>query len=186
MKNSELFINKIQLKMQNKYNNYLNPMDSLLNPLSCMRKIFLLLCMLASMAGYGQDPSKIVPVAPNAASLGKYGDIPVSLHTGVPNISIPIYEVKNKDLSLPISLSYHSSGIRVAETASWVGLGWALNAGGVITRTVQGMPDEGNGVTSLGYYIANPSYNLPADINPRKCGQKRKNKAESYWWGLYS
>ncbi|SFF17126.1 hypothetical protein [Thermoflexibacter ruber] len=167
MKNSELFINKIQLKMQNKYNNYLNPMDSLLKVQGALRKISFLFCMLASMAGYGQDPNKILPVAPNAASLGKYGDIPVSLHTGVPNISIPIYEVKNKDLSLPISLSYHSSGIRVAETASWVGLGWALNAGGVITRTVQGQPDEGKGIgqnmfASTGYYDI--GYTLPPDI----------------------
>lgn len=79
----------------------------------------------------------------NAASLGKYGDIPVSYHTGTPEISIPIYTVKQGSLSLPISLSYHSSGIRVSEVASWVGLGWSLNAGGVVTRTIHGGPDDG-------------------------------------------
>jgi YD repeat-containing protein len=80
----------------------------------------------------------------NAASLGKYGDIPVSYHTGTPEISIPIYTVKQGSLSLPISLSYHSSGVRVSEVASWVGLGWSLNAGGMITRTVHGGPDDGS------------------------------------------
>jgi hypothetical protein len=80
---------------------------------------------------------------PNAASLGKYGDIPVSYHTGVPEISIPIYTIREGQLSVQISLSYHSSGIKVSETASWVGLGWSLNAGGMITRTVNGGPDEG-------------------------------------------
>lgn len=84
-----------------------------------------------------------IPPSPNAASLGKYGDIPVSYHTGIPNISIPIYEIKDGDVSLPVSLSYHASGIRVSEVASWVGLGWALNAGGVITRSIQHGPDEG-------------------------------------------
>lgn len=80
--------------------------------------------------------------SPNAASLGKYADIPVNYHTGIPQISIPIYTIKEGPLSLPISLSYHASGLKVMETASWVGAGWSLNAGGVITRTVQGAPDE--------------------------------------------
>jgi YD repeat-containing protein len=81
--------------------------------------------------------------SPNAASLGKYGDIPVSYHTGVPEVFIPIYTIQEGSLSVPVSLSYHSSGIRVDEIASWVGLGWSLNAGGMITRSVHGGPDEG-------------------------------------------
>ncbi len=80
--------------------------------------------------------------SPTAASLGKYGDIPVSYHTGIPNIDIPFYTVKAGPLSLPIGLSYHASGLKVMEPASWVGAGWSLNAGGVITRTVVGQPDE--------------------------------------------
>ncbi len=80
--------------------------------------------------------------SPEVAGLGKYIDIPVSLYTGVPKISIPLYQIKVNDFILPISLSYHSSGIKVEEVASWVGLGWTLNAGGVITRAVKGIPDD--------------------------------------------
>src|ERR1700722_12616602 len=80
--------------------------------------------------------------SPNAAALGKFGDIPVGYHTGVPQIGIPFYTVQAGPLKLPISLDYHASGIKCMEPASWVGTGWALNAGGVITRTVQGQPDE--------------------------------------------
>jgi len=57
------------------------------------------------------DLKEPIPPTPNAAAFGKYSDIPVSLHTGVPNISIPIYTIQEGPLSLPISLSYHSSGI---------------------------------------------------------------------------
>ncbi|MBL7818777.1 MAG: RHS repeat-associated core domain-containing protein [Saprospiraceae bacterium] len=80
--------------------------------------------------------------APNAAALGKYGDYSVGNFTGVPDISIPIYTVQEGSLSLPIGISYHASGLKVAEMASWVGAGWALNAGGIITRTVLGIKDE--------------------------------------------
>ena len=86
--------------------------------------------------------STVIPPSPTAAALGKYGEIPVSLYTGVPNISIPLYEIQEGDIKLPISLSYHASGIKVEEVASNVGLGWSLNAGGVITRTVRGLPDD--------------------------------------------
>ena len=115
--------------------------------------VWLLVAVFGSVA-QGQDPTQggqptkvsIMPPSPTAAALGKYGDIPVSLYTGTPTISIPIWEVKGKQVSLPISMSYHASGVKVEEVASWVGMGWSLNAGGVITRTVKGLPDEhGNG-----------------------------------------
>jgi hypothetical protein len=68
--------------------------------------------------------------------------MPVSEAAGTPSISIPLYEIRSDSLTLPLSLSYHASGIRVMDQASWAGLGWALNAGGVITRQVRGLPDE--------------------------------------------
>jgi hypothetical protein len=80
--------------------------------------------------------------SPTAASLGKFGDIPISYYTGVPSISIPLFTAKGKTLELPISLDYHASGIKVEEVGGWVGAGWALEAGGVITRTVHGIVDE--------------------------------------------
>jgi hypothetical protein len=93
--------------------------------------------------------------SPTAAALGKYGDIPISYHTGIPNIDIPLYTVESGSLKLPISLSYHASGLKVQEPASWVGAGWSLNAGGVITRTVMGQPDESgtnSGAQTNGFY----------------------------------
>ncbi|WDF80742.1 hypothetical protein PQ469_12065 [Mucilaginibacter sp. KACC 22773] len=41
-------------------------------------------------------------------------------------------------------MSYHAGGIKVQETPSWTGAGWALFAGGQITRTIKGAPDDAN------------------------------------------
>ena len=98
---------------------------------------------------------EIVPPSPNAASLGKYGEIPVNYYTGTPNINIPLYDIPAGEFTVPISISYHASGIKVEEMASWVGLGWSLNAGGVITRTMRGLPDERrfSGILEHGYSV---------------------------------
>ncbi|TRX50925.1 RHS repeat protein [Fulvivirga sp. M361] len=86
--------------------------------------------------------SQVIPPSPTAGALAKYGNIPVEMNKGMANVSIPIHTIVDNTLSLPISLSYHASGLKVQEEASWVGLGFSLNAGGVITRTVRGIPDE--------------------------------------------
>ncbi len=85
---------------------------------------------------------EVIPPSPTAAALGKYVDNPVSLYTGKPVINIPLFDLQVKDFTLPISLSYNAGGIQVGEIASNVGLGWSLNAGGVIARVVQGTPDD--------------------------------------------
>ena len=83
----------------------------------------------------------VIPPSANAASLGRYGDIPVSYYVGLPNTPLNLYTIQSKDLSLPIALSYHHSGIKVEEEASNVGLGFSGNFGGVITRTIFGLDD---------------------------------------------
>lgn len=111
--------------------------------------------------------------SPTAASLGKYADVPVEKHTGIPDITIPIYTIKEGSLQLPIDLSYHASGLKVMENASWVGAGWALNAGGVITRSVQGAPDDrGLNAAATDYsHFWNYGYNnYLFELNGASCG----------------
>ncbi|MDN3588121.1 hypothetical protein QWY86_15665 [Pedobacter aquatilis] len=86
----------------------------------------------------------VMPPSPNASAINKFGNIPVGQSTGVPDISVPIYAWNGKNFgkTLNISLNYHNSGVKVDETASNIGIGWALNAGGVISRTVRGTYDE--------------------------------------------
>lgn len=92
---------------------------------------------LHPLLGFAQsDPLNfnVAPTSPNAYAFSKYIEIPESSYTGLIPISIPIGSISEKGASVAITLSYHASGIKVDEIASWVGLGWSLNAGGVITR----------------------------------------------------
>jgi YD repeat-containing protein len=122
-----------------------------------MNKIFIKCCifLIISTSSYSQwkQTSYSIP-SPNAAALGTYGEIPVSLFTGTPNISIPLYELKGNKIQLPISLSYHSA-IRPDYHPGWTGIGWSLMCGGVITRKLNKLPDElqANGYGNLGYYF---------------------------------
>lgn len=90
----------------------------------------------------GMAYQSYLPASPDAAGLGKYGEMPVNLSSGTPDISIPIYEIREGNASIPIGLSYNAGGIKVSEEATMVGLGWSLNAGGVITRITRGIADE--------------------------------------------
>ncbi|WP_461589645.1 hypothetical protein, partial [Winogradskyella sp.] len=119
------------------------------------------LCFMIGTSN-AQELPNIVPPTPEAASLGKFTEVPVSHYTGLPNISVPIasYEVGGK--SFPVSISYHARGLKVEESASRVGLGWALNAGGQISRQTRMKADD----ASYGFFgssMASDYANLPTD-----------------------
>ncbi len=84
----------------------------------------------------------IVPPTPEVAALGKYIETPVNEFTGIPKIQIPIYSIEDGRIKHDINLSYHAQGVKVEEIASRVGMGWTLNAGGMIHRQKRGEPDE--------------------------------------------
>jgi len=99
-------------------------------------------------ATLGSSIPQIVPPSPHSAELGRFGAVPVGLYTGTIQYSIPIYELNNEYLSLPISLDYSSNGFIVDKLSSWVGYDWSLNAGGTITRYRKGKTD----VPGIRYY----------------------------------
>ena len=90
--------------------------------------ILLVFCMLVPASVKAQVGSFDVGLqSPTAASLGKFGDVPVSLYTGTPAIDIPLYGVQGRTLSVPIALQYHASGIKVGDIASWVRPGSSIH-----------------------------------------------------------
>jgi hypothetical protein len=137
-----------------------------------VKKTFLLILLLCASRFYAQNQDvaypHIVSMTPEAASFAVYANYPVMHYTGVPDINIPLYEIDVDGFKLPITLSYHASGIRVDQEASWVGLGWNLNVGSRISRTIKSMDDfreDGwdryHPNCKLGYYDApDITYNL--------------------------
>lgn len=87
------------------------------------------------------------PSTPTVSGLGyaKFVDFPISPFTGTFSYSVPIATVTAGSLSVPVSIDYHSGGNRVGDPASNVGLGWNLNYGGYITRTIKGVRDDKEG-----------------------------------------
>src|ERR1019366_4211465 len=97
-----------------------------------LRTLNLVLCfMAAGLSVKAQTPTSETqyfvpqpfPRSPTATALEKYGTYQVNEFTGVPDISIPLYTVESGGLQVPITLSYHASGNKVTDVASWVGLG---------------------------------------------------------------
>jgi len=89
------------------------------------------------------NPFSILPllVLGNMA-FGQDNIVHVNQVTGTANVSIPLYTVNAAHVSLPISLEYSATGIRVNDVEGTAGVGWNLNAGGSITREVRGLPDD--------------------------------------------
>ncbi|MFB6457624.1 DUF5977 domain-containing protein [Chitinophaga sp. Hz27] len=115
---------------------------------------YTVICTLFNLRVNGQsinDLEKLVPTSPKAEEMTEYGKISINGSKGLPNISIPIHEIKVDGVALPISISYNASGIKTGDLSSEVGLKWSLNVGANISRTVNYRPDE----TSEGILNAN-------------------------------
>ncbi len=108
-----------------------------------MKKILFVICLMGCyplLVGQENTPStfttELLPNNPDVANLEKFGDIPVNQYNGTANITVPIYQLDFEGLSIPIAAKYNTSGVQVAQEASWVGLGWSLQEGYSITREI--------------------------------------------------
>jgi YD repeat-containing protein len=108
-----------------------------------MKKIFLLSLFLFSFkAGLGQtDLPTMIPPSPTAFQMTRYGDVAINESTGNINPSIPIHTYQAGRIIVPISMSFQGNGVKVDQAATWTGINWNLNAGGVITRVVRDEDD---------------------------------------------
>lgn len=118
------------------------------------------------------DASRINNQPGNGVSQGTSSNIyDVDLFSGTANVNIPIYDYSVDGLDVGVSLSYNTGGIRVDQIASCEGLGWNLNAGGYITRQVNGIEDEAtikavnNAIEQRGSWVTAGPTNVAAHNN---------------------
>ncbi len=124
--------------------------------------IIALLTCVGSVYSQGTSPAladtegkykyNYVPVSPVSEELMKHIMCPVNYNTGKVELSIPIYEIRTRDFTLPLRLQYDSGGIKVSAGNGVAGLGWNVDFGPTVTRSIQGNPDE------EGYLIYNPDF----------------------------
>ncbi len=102
-------------------------------------------CIMICGLAFSQAPQATLPET-SIAGLMKYESAKVNLATGIPDISLPMFTLptRSNDISIGTFLSYHPSGARFNEPAGLSGKGWTLVAGGAISRTIMGTPDECN------------------------------------------
>ncbi len=101
--------------------------------------------LLISTLFYAQQGTEIpdfTPPSPEAAAITQYGNVEINESTGKATASVPVYTYQSGQITVPISLSYVGSGVKVNTPNTWTGINWTLNAGGVISRTVNDAPDE--------------------------------------------
>jgi YD repeat-containing protein len=121
-----------------------------------MKKFILLYPFIISIhILYGQELElpKYTAASPEAASLGKYGDVPINLAIGQINYTIPLYTIKVGDFEFPLTLSYGYSGFKPDTDPTMVGMGWTANFGGAIVRQVKGSADDVGGYRVNSFYL---------------------------------
>ncbi len=126
----------------------------------------------------------VIPPSPRSVEFEKFINYKVSLSNGLPEIGINFYNIQVDQVTIPIGISYHASGIKFGQPNGDVGLGWGLTSAYRVSRTVYGRLDEiypmpdmnnvANGMT-IGYYLNN-NFSTPFErdrylaryVNPRE------------------
>ena len=87
-------------------------------------------------------PAIAYPPSNVAASMSVGAEHATNYFTGTTSIDIPLEVVSSGKIQVPISLNYSGTAVKVTQSAGTTGLSWSLSAGGVITKNVNGRPDE--------------------------------------------
>ena len=114
---------------------------------------FLLAFLLGLLPGtFGLHAQSFEPFNPygvfspsvEAWQMTRCGNLLPSLYTGAMTFSLPLMTYSDPDFTIPVTLEYSFDGYKPGQHSGSVGYGWYLDCGGVITREVRGIPDEGD------------------------------------------
>lgn len=80
--------------------------------------------------------------SPQAEAFQRLGEYTVNNSSGMPDISIPLYEIDHCGYKIPLTLRYLASPLRSSYNYDVIGHGWGINYGFCITRTAEMIRDE--------------------------------------------
>ena len=94
----------------------------------------MILMVTLPIVAHAQDEEYLVNKMPDisvtsplSSQFNRFEFYPVSKATGVVDISIPLFSIPMPDGgSLPFSIAYHASGIKVEDPVGILGYGWSL------------------------------------------------------------
>lgn len=101
--------------------------------------------LMAQLEAYGN----VIPPSPRSTEFEKFINYKVSLSNGLPEIGINFYNIQVDNVTIPIGISYHASGIKYGQSNGDVGLGWGLSSAYRASRTVYGRVDEAYGMPDM-------------------------------------
>ena len=110
--------------------------------ISLCKYLFLVSFCLTIISANANDYYIPNTVSAQVADMFRYGEFDISFFTGRMQQTIPIYTLEDPDFNMNIALHYNAEGFKSRKHSGPVGYNWFLEAGGCITREVNGFPDE--------------------------------------------
>lgn len=83
-----------------------------------------------------------VPTSPQAEAFKKYGEFEINYSTGIPDISIPLFEINHRGYHLPMTLKYNPQPLHPGYNYDVYGHCWGLSVSSCVSRTIEYIPDE--------------------------------------------
>lgn len=83
-----------------------------------------------------------LPASPQATAFQRFGEYTVNNASGIPDISIPLYELDHHGYKIPIVLRYLPTPLKRGYNYDVTGHGWSLSLGFCVSRTIESLPDE--------------------------------------------
>lgn len=105
--------------------------------------VVLLLTVLRSVGIEVPWPDRnLWPESPQTRAVREAMMPSAGLLTGAVDFTVPLYTIEAEGFSLPVTLRYHSNGIRPGDDPQPVGWGWVLTPPLRVSRQINGRPDE--------------------------------------------
>ena len=83
-----------------------------------------------------------IPPSPQAVAFNRLGDYQVNNNYGMPDISIPLFEIDYHGFKIPLTLHYEATPLKPGYNYDVTGVGWTLSGNSCISRTIKDIADE--------------------------------------------